>query len=253
MPTLILKIALKKTILILAGVLIFANCPVFAQDAVNKDKQQELTALEMQARDYRNEGIKSQDIGDLDSAMELYQKAIELDSSYAVAYNDLGVIYEAMGSFDRAEESYLKSIKINPAYAGVYTNLALLYEGQRNLEKAAFYWGKRVAVGAPDDPWTQKAANRLRDIRMSLSGRPFADERETEVLDLMKDIAVNKTEFNQNDETLAQVHFKKAKLSFNKGDMATAIKEALDAQYLDQDNPEIEAFIEKAELRALTR
>jgi hypothetical protein len=35
--------------------------------------------------------------------------------------------------------------------------------------------------------------------------------------------------------------------------MATAVQEALDAQYLDQDNPEIEAFIEKAELRALTR
>ncbi|MFH0918287.1 MAG: hypothetical protein V1830_04050, partial [Candidatus Omnitrophota bacterium] len=141
----------------------------------------------------------------------------------------------------------------DPLYSSAYTNLALLYEGQRNLEKAAFYWGKRVEVGVQDDPWTQKAANRLRDIRMSLSGRPFAVEREEEVLGLMKDITGDRAELNQNDKNLSRAHFKKAKASFNKGDMATAIKEALDAQYLDQDNPEIEAFIEKAERRALTR
>jgi Flp pilus assembly protein TadD len=206
-----------------------------------------------QAKEYRELGAEYQRTGNLAEALSFYQKAVAVYPNFAVAYNDIGVIYEAMGDLARAEESYLKSIKIDPAYPSVYTNLALLYEGQRNLEKAAFYWGKRVEVGPPDDSWTKKAASRLRDIHMSLSGQPFADQRESEVLGLMKDIAGNKTEFNQNDENLSRAHFKKAKLSFNRGDMATAIKEALDAQSLDQDNPEIEAFIEKAELRALTR
>jgi hypothetical protein len=35
--------------------------------------------------------------------------------------------------------------------------------------------------------------------------------------------------------------------------MALAIQEAMDAQYLDPQNSEIEAFIEKVERRALTR
>ncbi|MCX5668558.1 MAG: tetratricopeptide repeat protein [Candidatus Omnitrophica bacterium] len=205
------------------------------------------------ARKYREEGFKLQSLGNLPAAMSFYQKAIAVDPGYAMVYNDLGVIYEAMGSFDLAEENYLKSIKIDPLYSSVYTNLALFYEGQRNFKKAAFYWNKRVEVGTPDDPWTQKAINRLRDIRMSLSDRPFSDQREEEVLGLMKDISENKTEFNKDDKSLAQMHFNKAKHNFEGGDMSTAFKEALDAQYLDQNNPEIEAFIEKAERRALTR
>ena len=206
-----------------------------------------------QASKYRELGLECQRMGNLTEALSFYQKAIAIHPNFAVAYNDLGIVYEAMGSFDRAEENYLRSSMIDPTYSSVYTNLALFYEGQRNLEKAAFYWGKRAAVGTPDDPWTQKAANRIRDIRISLSARPFSDEREEDVLSLMKDVGGNKAGFKRNDETLAQMHFKKAKQSFDKGDMATAIKEALDAQYLDQHNSEIEAFIEKAELRALTR
>jgi Flp pilus assembly protein TadD len=207
-----------------------------------------------QARKYREEGFKFQSLGNLSAAMSFYQKSIALDPGYVMAYNDLGIVYEAMGLYDLAEQNYLKSIQIDPIYSSAYTNLALLYEGQRNLEKAAFYWGKRVEIGTVDDPWTQKAAKRLRDIRMSLSNRPFSDEQEEEVLGLMRDAAGDKAELlTPDDQALAQTHLKKAKQSFDKGDMATAIKKALDAQQLDQDNPEIEAFIEKAERRALTR
>jgi tetratricopeptide (TPR) repeat protein len=235
------------------SVLCFAGL-FFAQEGkaapTNKDGAD---GLPEQARKYREEGFKLQSSGDLPAALSFYQKAIVIDPGYAVVYNDLGVIYETMGSFDRAEENYLKSIKINPLYANAYTNLALFYENQRNLEKAAFYWDKRVEVGDPNDPWTQKAVNRLSDIRMSLSNQPLVDGREVDVLGLMKDVAGDKTEYNKNDNALAQMHFNKAIQSFDKGDLATAFKEALDAKQLDQGNPEIEAFIEKVERRALTR
>jgi len=227
---------------------------VFAQEVKTNSSVEDVSDIKQeQAEKYRELGLACQQMGNLTEALSFYQKAVAIYPNFAVAYNDIGVVYEAMGSFDQAEENYLKSSKIDPTYSSAYTNLALFYESQRNLKKAAFYWGKRAVVGAPDDLWTQKAASRLRDIRMSLSGQPFSDEREEEILDLMKDIVVDKAELNKDDGTLAQGHFRKAKQSFNRGDMATAIKEALDAQYLDQDNPEIETFIEKAASRALTR
>ena len=227
---------------------LFAQAPKASfVDEDNSDVKQE------QAMKYRQSGLGYQQMGNLAQALSFYQKAIAIYPNFATAYNDIGVVYEAMGSLGQAEENYLKSIQIDPAYSSAYTNLALFYENQRNLEKAAFYWDKRVVVGDPDDFWTQKAVKRLRDIRMSLSGRPFSDEREEDVLGLMKDVVENNARINNDNKSLSQAHFKKAKLSFNRQDMATAIKEALDAQYLDQDNPEIEAFIEKAELSALTR
>lgn len=149
----------------------------FAQRAMaNPVVQESLEGLHLQARQYREAGLEKQRIGNLSEAMSLYQKAITVDPGYAVAYNDLGVIYEALGSPERAEESYLKSLKIDPAYSSVYTNLALFYENQRDLDKAAFYWDKRAQIGSLDDPWTQKAANRFKDIRMSK--QPISDQRE---------------------------------------------------------------------------
>ncbi len=210
-------------------------------------------SLQEQARKYREAGLENQRMGNLPAAMSLYQKAIAIDPGYAVAYNDLGVIYEAANFPERAEESYLKSIKIDPDYSSTYTNLALFYESQRDLEKAAYYWAKRSGLGLPDDPWAQKAASRLKDIRLVLSNRPIADQREEDVIDLMKDAAVYKSVLNKDNKALAQTHFSKARQSYNKGDLATAVKEALDAQYLDQDNREIEVFTEKAVLRALSR
>jgi tetratricopeptide (TPR) repeat protein len=194
-----------------------------------------------------------QDIGDLDSAMKLYQKAIEVDPAYAVAYNDLGVIYEAKGMLDRAEESYLKAIKIDPYYLSTYTNLALFYENKRDLKKAAYCWSKRAELGDVNDPWSRKAGQRLSDIRLSLSPSPLQDTKEQDVIKLMKDTANEKYLLRNDDNMLSMKYFKKARDSYAKDDYASAVKEALDAQYLDPDNKDIQDFIEKAQRRALSR
>lgn len=199
------------------------------------------------------EAYKAQDLDPAGREVKDFFQKVDADPGSAAAYNDLGVAYEAAGEQERAEECYLKAIRFDPTLLTAYVNIALFYEKKRDLEKAEFYWAKRAQLGSPENPWKQKAADRVKDIRTVLSSTPVADEREEEILGLIRDVSKYKSAVNRNDKTLAQDHFNKAKQSFKKGDLATAIKEALDAQYLDQDNPEIEAFIEKAELRALSR
>lgn len=219
---------------------------LFAQEALDGPLSKEVRgALPEQARKYREEGLENQRVGNLPEAMSLYQKAIVLDPTYAVAYNDLGVIYEALGFPDRAKESYFRAIKVDPAYLSAYTNIALLYEEQRDLERAAFYWAKRVGLGSLDDPWTQKAVSRLKDIRTVLSKRPVADAREEDILGLIKDASAYKSVFNKADKVQAQNHLRKAIQYYKKRKLTTAIKEAAEAQALDQANPEIKEFIEK--------
>ena len=219
---------------------------LFAQDEAADPSAKEVSGgLPDQARRYREEGLENQRMGNLPMAMTLYQKAVALDPTYAVAYNDLGVIYEAAGLPDRAKDSYFKAIKVDPAYLSAYTNIALLYEDQRDLERAAFYWAKRAELGPVDDPWTQKAASRFRDIRTVLSNRPVADAREEDVLGLIKDVSVYKSVFNKADKVQAQNHLRKANQYYKKKKITAAIKEAYQAQDLDQGSPEIKEFIER--------
>ena len=253
MPSNICKEKLKKTILIFSFFLFAATSYLFAVEKFDANHPAELTNLEQQARDYRDEGLKYQNMGDLDSALKLYQKALELDSKYPVVYNDLGVIYEAKDMPDRAESSYLKAIKADPYYLSAYSNLALLYENKRELGKAAYCWRKRLELGDINDPWTQKAKERLEDIHLALSPRPVSYIREREVVSLAKDVVNEKYILKKDDSALARKKFQDAQASYSKNDYAAAIKDALDAQYLDPDNKDIEDFIEKTQNRALTR
>lgn len=244
---------LNKTILFISCFILLFSIHTFAADDLGDNKDKGLTDLQLQAREYRDQGLKMQELGDLDAAMKLYQKSEQLDPAYAVVCNDLGIIYEAKGMVDRAEESYLKSINIDPSYLSAYSNLAILYEGERKLGKAAYCWKKRIDLGDPSDPWTMKARQRFEDIRLALSPRPSSEIQEREVVGLMKDVANEKYVVRHDDKAFARKKLQQAKFSYGKEDYATAIKEASDAQFLDPDNKEIDDFIVKTQSRALTR
>ena len=181
---------MKKIILLVnCFIFIFASY-LLAAEKVGKEEQSKFNYLKKeQARFYRMQGLRLQEEGNLGSALQLYQKAAELDPACPEIYNDLGIIYEAYMQPDRAEESYLQAIMLDPELLAAYTNLALLYESRRQLEKAASYWRQRIELGSPDDPWTIKAQQRVQDINLVLSGDPAMQMREQEINDLAREIS----------------------------------------------------------------
>lgn len=211
-----------------------------------------LTELQKQARSYRRQGLELQDRGNLDGAMNFYQKAAQLDPAYATAYNDMGIIYETKGLQDRAESCYMRAIKIDPNYLSAYSNMAALYENNHEYEKAALYWQKREELGFSGDPWTEKAKERLDDICAMLGKEP-SEIREQQIIGLMKDVAADKYIQRQDNRAFASTHFERAKLYYERGKEVEALKEAMDAQQLDPTNTEIEEFIEKVRIRVLSR
>ncbi len=255
MLTLILKNIPQKIYRLLCVSGIFFFSLAFAQEQIrnspNRGSEFNLTPLQVQARAYRNYGYNQQNIGNLGEAMAFYQKATELDPTYGVAFNDLGVIYEAKGMEAEAEKCYLKAIKIEPNFLSAYSNLALLYENQRRLDKAVAYWEKRVSMGSPEDPWTNKAKARLRDIMLISGGRDMSDEEE--IFDLMQQINAKKAVLRESNKELAKEYLRKARISYNREDYATALKLGASAQQLSPDDSEITEFVEKAQVRALSR
>jgi type IV pilus assembly protein PilF len=61
-------------------------------------------------------------------AIYRWQKATELDPTYAAAYNDLAIAYEHEGQLDKARKAYDKAIELDPNNSQVRQNYELFKE-----------------------------------------------------------------------------------------------------------------------------
>jgi type IV pilus assembly protein PilF len=61
-------------------------------------------------------------------AIYRWEKATELDPSYAAAYNDLAIAYEHEGQLDKARKAYEKALELDPNNSQVRQNYELFKE-----------------------------------------------------------------------------------------------------------------------------
>jgi Flp pilus assembly protein TadD len=57
-----------------------------------------------------------------------WQKAVEIDPTYAAAWNNLGIGYEQLGRFDEARKAYEKALEADPANTYIRSNYDLFRE-----------------------------------------------------------------------------------------------------------------------------
>lgn len=74
--------------------------------------------------------------GDLDGALQMFEKATKINSKYAEAHYNLALIYHEIGRIDNAINSYKLSIEINPKYPDAQNNLGILYLNKNLTDKA---------------------------------------------------------------------------------------------------------------------
>lgn len=79
-------------------------------------------------------------MGDFDSAIEDYTKALDLNSSYLGAYNGRGLAKSHQGNFDGAIADFSAAIKLKPAFTEAYFNRgnAALLQGNMDMAIADF-------------------------------------------------------------------------------------------------------------------
>jgi tetratricopeptide (TPR) repeat protein len=100
----------------------------------------------LKARTYNNRGIAYQNKGNIDQAVLDYNKAIEINSNYALAYNNRGLAYQNKGNLDQAILDYNKAIEINSNYALAYNNRGLAYQDKGNIDQALLDYNKAIEI-----------------------------------------------------------------------------------------------------------
>lgn len=61
-------------------------------------------------------------------AIYRWQRAVEIDPTYAEAYNDLAIAYEHEGELDKARQAYEKALQLAPSNATIKQNYELFRE-----------------------------------------------------------------------------------------------------------------------------
>ena len=98
------------------------------------------------AKAYLDQGGTYSQKGEFDKAISHYNKAIELNPTFAVAYLDRGFSYGKLGEDDRAIADYTKAIEINPRYALAFNNRGFIYRKKGDFDRAISDYSKAIEI-----------------------------------------------------------------------------------------------------------
>ena len=103
-------------------------------------------------------GIAHSIKGEHDQAIPYYNKAIEINPSFANAYFSRGVaFFEGKGQFDEAISDYNKALEIEPGFANVHALRGLAYYSKGEYDKAWIDVHKVQSLGYHFSPGFLKA------------------------------------------------------------------------------------------------
>lgn len=81
-------------------------------------------------------GIRVAQAGLWKEARFRFERAIELDPSYAAAWNNLAIVCEQMGEHDKARKAYEQALKLAPKDVFVQQNYEMFKEIHERMTKA---------------------------------------------------------------------------------------------------------------------
>lgn len=73
-------------------------------------------------------GISVAQRGLWQEALYRWERAVDIDPSYAAAWNNLGIAYEHEGLFDKARDAYEKALDLEPSNTMIQQNYDLFRE-----------------------------------------------------------------------------------------------------------------------------
>ena len=125
-----------------ASLLLLAGCHSHSGKPVS-----DASAVKLLSADaYNNFAVDLRKKGDVERAIDYYNKALEIDPRHAKAYNNRGVAWKFKGDIERAVADYNEAMEIDPLLAAAYNNRGIIYGVQGNYPRAIAYYNKALGL-----------------------------------------------------------------------------------------------------------
>jgi tetratricopeptide (TPR) repeat protein len=128
------------------------NCESLKQLSFAENKEfKHSTSKNVLAQLAYDDGMDFLDQGDFEKAIIKFKKAVEIDTKFAFAWDNLGVSYRKINQFEKAIKAYKKSLEINPKGRLPLINIAVTYNLNKDFDAAIKYYNKFIGI-YKDDP-----------------------------------------------------------------------------------------------------
>ena len=141
--------------------------------------------LDNVTKQFLNAGNKSYKRGDVSKATKYYEKALEFDPEFYLAYFQLGVLQKKQGQSKKAIESLKKVIQINPNHDKTWFTLGTAYEADGNNEEAIEHYKTAIDI----NPGYLKAYGNLGKLYTDAGRYDEAEDRLKTVIQIDSDYA----------------------------------------------------------------
>tara|TARA_A100000164_G_C21920767_1_gene780547 strand:- start:1169 stop:2554 length:1386 start_codon:yes stop_codon:yes gene_type:complete len=129
--------------------------------------------LDNVTKQFLNAGNKSYKRGDVSKAQEYYEKALEFDSNFYLAYFQLGVLQKKQGQSKKAIESLQKVIEIKPDHDKTWFTLGTAYEADGKNQEAITHYNKAIEI----NPGYTKAYGNLGKLYTDIGNFSEAEDK----------------------------------------------------------------------------
>ena len=103
-----------------------------------------------------NLGIARMNLGEDEAAESAFRTAIGKNRANPVAYNQLGILYRHNGQLDKALDMYERALQVSPDYPDTHWNIGILYDVYlANADLALQHYIRYQQLTGSDDPKLQ--------------------------------------------------------------------------------------------------
>ena len=95
---------------------------------------------------YNIQGAANAGLGQIDSAIKSYKKAISIKPDLAEIYYNMGIVLKDQEKLYEAIEAYKKALLIKPDYAEAYNNMGIVLKDQEKLYEAIEAYKKALLI-----------------------------------------------------------------------------------------------------------